>query len=66
MMRYVVLVFLVFIVISLFSALYYVWKDRGQKSERAVKALTVRVGLSLLLFVILMLSYRFGFIADRL
>ena len=65
-MRYVVLIFLAVIVASLFSALYYVWKDRGKQSDRAVKALTVRVALSLLLFVILMLSYRFGFITDRL
>ena len=65
-MRFVVLVFLAFILFSLFSALYYVWKDRGTKSHRAVKALTVRVGLSILLFALLILSYHFGFIAQRL
>ena len=65
-MRFIVLIFLAFILMSLFSALYYVWKDRGRKSERAVKALTVRVALSILLFALLMLGYRFGFITHRL
>lgn len=64
-MRFVVLTFLAFILFSLFSALYYVWKDKGS-STRAVKALTVRVVLSILLFVILMLGFRFGFITGRL
>ncbi len=64
-MRYLVLVFILFILVSLFSALYYVWKDRG-KSDRAVKALTIRVALSLVLFALLMLGYRFGLISGRL
>ena len=65
-MRVIVLIFFAFILMSLFSALYYVWKDRGKGSHRAVKALTVRVALSILLFVILMLAFRFGFITQRL
>jgi hypothetical protein len=65
-MRFIVLAFLAFIVFSLFSALYYVYKDRGTGSHRAVRALTVRVALSILLFVLLMLSYHFGFVTHRL
>ena len=65
-MRFIVLVFFAFILFSLFSALYYVWKDRGKKSDRAVKALTIRVALSILLFILLMLGYRFGLITHRL
>ncbi len=64
-MRYVVLGFIVFILFSLFSALYYVMKDKGQ-SRRAVKALTLRVGLSIALFVMLLLASYFGFIDQRL
>ncbi len=64
-MRSVVLVFITFILVSLFSALYYVWKDKG-KSDRAVKALTVRVVLSIVLFALLMLGYRFGLISGKL
>lgn len=65
-MRFLVLIFFAFILMSLFSALYYVWKDRGTGSHRAVKALTVRVALSIFLFVLLMLAYRFGLITHRL
>ena len=65
-MRFIVLAFLAFILFSLFSALYYVWKDRGTGSHRAVRALTIRVALSILLFALLMLSYHFGFVTHRL
>lgn len=60
-MRIVVLLFIAVIVLSLGSALYYLVKDKGQ-SERTVKALTVRISLSIFLFVLLMASYYFGWI----
>jgi hypothetical protein len=60
-MRIIVLLFILFIVLSLGSALYYLVKDKGQ-SERTVKALTVRISLSIALFVMLMASYYFGLI----
>ncbi len=63
-MKIVVILFLVFIVGSLFSALYFLVHDKGQ-GERAVKALTVRITLSLVLFVLLMLGYYFGFITGK-
>ena len=64
-MRFLVFVFIAFILISLFSALYFLLKDKG-RSERTVKALTIRVILSIVLFALLMLGYRFGFITQRL
>jgi hypothetical protein len=64
-MRYVVIAALLAIVASLFSALIFVLRDRSG-STRAVKALAVRVGLSLALFLFLMASYYFGFIPGRL
>jgi len=60
-MRIVALLFIVFILGSLASALYYLIKDKGQ-SDRAVKMLTIRVGLSLALFVLLMAGYYFGIV----
>jgi Protein of unknown function (DUF2909). len=60
-MRIVILLFIALIVLSLGSALYYLVKDKGQ-SERTVKALTVRISLSIFLFVLLMASYYFGWI----
>ncbi|MGB5541743.1 MAG: twin transmembrane helix small protein, partial [Gammaproteobacteria bacterium] len=39
--------------------LFYLVKDKGT-SERTVRALTVRISLSVLLFVLLMLGYATG------
>lgn len=63
-MRYVVILMLVLIVASLGSGLYFVMRDDA-KSKRAVKALAIRVGLSMALFLILMGSYYFGFVPGR-
>lgn len=46
---------------SLFSALFFLLRDQGV-SRRTVKALTLRVGLSMLLFALLMLAFRAGWI----
>jgi uncharacterized membrane-anchored protein len=45
------------ILYSLGSALYYMYKDKGQ-STRMVKSLSIRVGLSLFLFIVMMITYR--------
>ena len=63
-MRIVILVLLVAVVASLFSGLYFVYKDKGQ-SNRAVISLTIRIGLSLLVFAILIGSYLMGWIPQR-
>jgi hypothetical protein len=63
--KIIVILFLVFIVGSLFSALFFLVRDKGH-GERTVKALTVRVALSLLLFALLVLGYHFGFISGKL
>lgn len=64
-MKIVVLLFIAFILGSLFSALYFLLKDRSG-SDRVVKALTVRVLLSVVLFALLMLGFYFGLITDKL
>ena len=55
----------VLIILSLASGLYFVFHDRGG-SKRAVKALAVRVGLSVGLFLFLMVAYYFGLVPGRL
>jgi len=64
-MKIVVILFLVFILGSLFSALYFLVRDKGQ-GERTVKALTVRITLSVVLFVLLMLGYYSGVITGKI
>jgi hypothetical protein len=63
-MKIVILVLLLGVVASLFSGLYFVYKDKGG-SNRAVTALTIRIALSVLVFVILIASYYFGWIPER-
>lgn len=58
-MRIVIVAFLVAILVSLGSAMVYLIRDKG-KSDRTVKALTIRVALSISLFLLLMLGYYFG------
>ena len=64
-MRLVVVTFLVFILASLFSALYFLIKDKGG-STRTAKALTTRVVLSVTLFALLLLAFKMGLITDKL
>jgi hypothetical protein len=58
-MRYVVIGILVLIVASLASAFVSMVRDKG-RTDRAVKALTLRVALSIGLFVMLMLGHYLG------
>jgi hypothetical protein len=59
-----IIILLVLIVASLFSALTFLYKDQGQ-GERTARALTIRISLSILLFILLMLGYYFGVIPER-
>ena len=61
MMKLPVILILVFIVGSLFQGMYYLSKDDGNRDKtRVVRALTVRILLSFLLFGILMIGYYTG------
>ena len=57
--KIIIIVFLIAIVGSLFSGLFFLMKDKGA-SERTVKALTLRVSLSVLLFILLMIGFATG------
>jgi len=65
-MRIVVILFLVAIIASLASALVFLFRDQDRDSRRMVKALAVRVGLSIMLFVFLAIGYYPGLITDKL
>lgn len=58
-MKIIIAVLLVLVIISLFSGLYFMYKDKGN-SKRVVNALTIRVGLSITIIVILIGSYFAG------
>jgi hypothetical protein len=61
LVKFSIVVVLLLILGSLFSALYYLIKDKGQ-GERTVRALTLRISLSIGLFLLLMLGYFLGII----
>ncbi|AEJ02643.1 putative transmembrane protein [Nitrosomonas sp. Is79A3] len=56
-------VIFVLILYNLGSALYYMYKDKGQ-SPRMVRSLGIRVGLSLFLFIVMMISTRLDMMSD--
>jgi hypothetical protein len=60
-MNYIILIFFIFIIYSLASALYYMMQDGGG-SKRMVKALTIRVGVSIALFLFILFSFWMGWI----
>jgi hypothetical protein len=64
-MKFVVILFVVLILASLGSALFFLIKDSGQ-SKRTARALALRVGLSVTLFLLLMAGYYFGLIPGRI
>jgi hypothetical protein len=57
--KIIVILFLIAIIGSLFSGLFFLMKDKGT-SERTVRALTVRVSLSVLQFILLMIGFATG------
>jgi hypothetical protein len=63
-MRIVIVLLLFAVVASLFSGLYFVYKDKGA-TNRAVISLTIRIGLSLFVFILLLGGYYFGWIPER-
>jgi len=60
--RYVIILMLLLIVGSLGKALYHLSSSTPQDSGKMVKALTWRIGLSVGLFVLLMVAYYRGWI----
>jgi hypothetical protein len=61
MIKVLVVLLLLGILGSLFSGLFYIYRDRGT-GVRTARALTVRIGLSISLFLMLLAGFRFGLI----
>ena len=59
--KLIIVMLLIFVVISLFTALYRLNKHDGD-STHVVKALAVRVGLSIFIFILIMIGAKFGLI----
>lgn len=64
-MKILVIVLVVAIVASMGSALFFLITGKGD-STRMIKALALRVGLSITLFLFLMAGHYFGFITGKI
>jgi hypothetical protein len=62
-MRILVIGLLIAILFSMGSALVFIYRDRGDNKLRVVKALTLRVGLSVALFLLLMGGHYLGLVS---
>jgi hypothetical protein len=60
--RLLILAGLLAIVLSLGSALVHLVRNKGESSQQMARALTIRIGLSVLLFVLLLVAWRLGWI----
>jgi putative copper export protein len=63
--RYLIILMLVLIVGSLGKALYHLSSSKPQDSRKMVNALTWRIGLSVGLFVLLIVAYYRGWISPQ-
>jgi hypothetical protein len=63
--KYLVIVILLLILISLGKALFHLSSSKPADSGKMVKALAWRVGLSVFLFVLLLVAYSQGWIAPQ-
>lgn len=63
-MKILVVILLFLVIVSLFSALFFMYRDKGD-SKRMVTALTFRIVLSVTIFIILIGSYYFGLLPKR-
>jgi hypothetical protein len=62
--RFLILACLLAIVLSLGSALVHLVRNKGD-SQKMARALTIRVGLSVLLFLMLLLAWSLGWIQPK-
>lgn len=62
--KIIIVLFFISIFFALGSALYFLVRDKSD-STRIVKALTWRIGLSFVLFALLMIAYLLGWITPN-
>ena len=64
MIKFFIIACLLLIVLSMASGLFYLVSDKGE-SKKMVTALSIRVGLSVLLFALLLIAWSQGLITPH-
>ena len=59
-MKYLFLLLMLLIFVSLFRGFYFLMKEGGQKSNKVVQSLAIRVGLTIIFFVGLYVADYYG------
>jgi len=62
--KFVVIVLLLLILLSLTKGLHFLMKD-DEKSSNMVKSLTIRIALSILLFILLFFGFYMGWLSPK-
>ncbi len=63
--KVLILGFLAAILYTLASSFYFLVKDQGEDSDRTVRRLSWRVGLSMFLLIALWVGFQFGWIEPQ-
>ena len=63
--KIIVIIIMIIILFSLGSSMFFLLRDSG-KTNNVVKALTWRIGLSLTLFIIILLAFSFGWLKPHM
>ena len=61
LVKFIVILLLGFVIVSLFSGLYFLVRDKGQ-TNRTVNALSIRIGLSVVAIIVVMVAGATGVI----
>jgi Protein of unknown function (DUF2909) len=65
LVKAIIILFLLIILYSLGSALFYLVRGAEGNDTRVAKALSWRIGLSMLLFILLFIAFSLGWIAPH-
>jgi hypothetical protein len=65
LVKAIIILFLLIILYSLGSALFFLVRVKRNDSTQVAKALTWRIGLSMLLFILLFIAFSLGWIAPH-
>jgi hypothetical protein len=63
-MKIAIIVLLLLVLVSLFSGLFFMYRDKGQ-TKRTVHALTLRIAISLVTFAFIMLGFYMGWLPGK-
>lgn len=65
-MRIIIVLLLLAIIFNMARALVFIFRNQGKEREKGVRALTIRVGLSIAVVILLVVGSQLGWIEGKL